>query len=147
MPTLGSNASLREAIRKNGWPVLRDLRGEFIFVLMGGDDSSEAYLRDQGRNGTCFAAPEEKILEKINVPADSPWQNSIFFNCHNLDGAAAPRAVFDNGFVSRIWRIDDQGEYDFAMSSLAHHLATDHVTQDLFRPLLTHSNSQPFSPF
>jgi len=140
--------SLREVVKHTGWPTLEDLRGKFMFVTMGNDPAGKTYLETVGWNGSCFVAPEEDVIEKLSPgPGNEVWLNSVFFNCHNNDGAEAPQMVWHHGLVSRIWRVDDQDEYDFALSSKAHHIATDHVTHDLFNPRLIDSEGNCFRPF
>jgi hypothetical protein len=141
-------SNLREVVNLKGWPTLESLESKFIFVLMGNDAAVEQYLTDMGNNGLCFAAPEDDLLEKLNPGiGGGRWLDSIFFNCHNNDGEATPREVHHCGFVSRIWRVDDQEEYAFAINSKAHHIATDHVTRDLFLPRLVDARGNPFRPF
>jgi hypothetical protein len=139
--------NLRDTIRLTGWPTLESLRGKFLFVMMGNDQANFQYLAMFGKNGCCFAAPEEDLEKKFDLNPGDPWSNSIFFNCHNIDGLQVPQRVYRSGLVSRIWRVDDQGEYDFALSSMAHHIATDHVTRDLFSPRLVDAAGNPFRPF
>jgi hypothetical protein len=138
--------NLREVVKTNGWPRLDALKNKFIFVIMGSDKTSAEYLAKTKMAGICFAASENRACEKLNPLPDSPWLNSIFFNCHNTDGISGPRAIYQAGYVSRIWRVDNQCEYNLALDSLAHHIATDHVTKNLFRPLLQNSNGKPFLP-
>jgi hypothetical protein len=114
---------------------------------MGNDTAGQQYLESRGLLGSCFVASEDDLTLKLNPGLGNIWLNSIFFNCHNSDGLEVPQAVYQGGLVSRIWRIDDQDEYDFALSSKAHHIATDHVTRDLFSPRLLDSGGNFFRPF
>jgi hypothetical protein len=95
-------------------------------------------------NHACFVAPEEELVGKLTVPGGDIWLNSIFFNVHNTDVTAPIVPIHELGFVCRIWRIDDQGEYDRALASKAQMIATDHVTQDLFHPRLVDAVGHPY---
>lgn len=137
--------SLREVVDQSGWPTVSQLKDKFIFVTMGNDDAGAAYIASRQVQAMCFVAPEDDLEEKLARPTRT-WAESVFFNCHNNDGAMVPREVYRRGYVSRIWRVDDQQEYDFAMGSLSHHIATDHVTEDLFIPRLV-EDGRPFATF
>ncbi len=153
-------SNLRDAIRRVGWPELDSLGGKFIFVMMGNDKANERYLYDvlgydggfrdghQGYvgNRNIFAAPEDNVLAKLNLKPGDNWLNAVFFNCHNNDGLNIPAAVYRAGFVSRVWRIDSQAEYNVALASKAQHIATDHVTRNLFLPHLVDGSGRPFRP-
>jgi hypothetical protein len=138
--------SLRGVIASRGWPLLESLKGRLLFVLMGDDEAAAEYSLSLRLNALCFAAPEHDIVGKVLRPGQE-WSNAVFFNCHNTDGSDSPLLVHQLGLVSRLWRVDSQREYAFALSCRAHHVATDHVTSDLFLPRLVDKNGRPFAPF
>jgi hypothetical protein len=160
------SASLQDAVRRCGWPTLATLRGKFIIVLMADEQRNLAdYLFDvnyyrggpsAGNNGyrgnkIAFVAPDIQTYEASEADQDG-WQNAVFFNIHNRmsdiaasadNGWVPAKAVFQKKLVSRAWRIDSPSEWARARENFAQHLATEHVSQDLFEPRAVDSCGKP----
>jgi len=140
-------------------PVLEELanelKGKFIFVLMGNNQHVDGYLwdvnyynpgghNDDGRYArgevrkNAFVA---KDVEDTNLIRYS--SHTIFFNLHTPYTFLAWFA-YGAKVVSRVWRIDDQGQWDWARGNYAHHLASDHVTQNAFHPSYADRGGDPF---
>jgi hypothetical protein len=141
--------TLQASVRRCGWPTLDSLKGKFIIVLHGDDEQAARYLTDVNQyqggpevgnneyrgNKVSFVAPDMTTREVIS---DAKWVNAVFFNVHNTDGLELSKLVYDKGMVSRIWRIDNTFEWLQARANKAHHIATDHVSQERFVPPATH---------
>ena len=62
----GSHSSLSKALRKEGWPMLKDLRGKVIFLLLNKKDTTHNFITafDQSLEGRLFFA---------SLKSDHPW--------------------------------------------------------------------------
>ena len=149
-----ANLTLQGVIRRGGWPTLGDLRGKFIIVLHGEDRHLNGYLHDVnnyrgGRRGNgsyrrgpkcCFVAPEIK-----NAAALRNKKNCVFFNLKMRDSRVAS-SVFRAGFVSRIYRIDNETQWKRAREHRVHHLGTDHISIRQFGPPAIDNEGTPLEP-
>ena len=113
-------ATLQESVTKPGcgWPMLKDLRGKFMFVISDG----KADLRKAGydpRNDLVFLVSNYTVPEKINALPDV-----VFFNMSGANPFA--KTARETGFVSRVYWLD-QPKYEKAMELGANLLATDYL--------------------
>lgn len=120
--------SLQSAILKNGWPTLKSLRGKFIFVCTGGsledpDSKLNVYVK-KGKDAAkrlCFVAPE--ISPEFEIE-DFPY--AVIFNLDYSNHEVAKK-VYNKGFVSRVYGLNTEKEWDDAWTNKANHLATNKV--------------------
>ncbi|MBI4404832.1 MAG: hypothetical protein HY537_11755 [Deltaproteobacteria bacterium] len=140
-----NSTSLRNALARCGWPKLERLRNKLIIAIMGDNEDNRGYLCDtnyysltlEGNNGyqgnkNCFTAFDVERPEHIDH-----HQHAIMFNI-NTDWVNTATEVNRRGYVSRLWRIDDENDgrqHRQAIDNFVHHFATDHVTMDLFQPV------------
>lgn len=70
----GKHASLKEAIRKDGWPTLGEVRGKAIFFLLAGGDRFKIYTNDRKhlRNRLMFATGPLDAPYTVITKVDDP---------------------------------------------------------------------------
>lgn len=73
---MGSQPTLADGARVNGWPTLNGLRGKFIVVISGDSDAKTAYADKNPRERLCFA---DKDRDQDEAPSSS---TRVFFNYH-----------------------------------------------------------------
>jgi hypothetical protein len=114
--------SLQDAVNARGWPTLEELRGKFLFVLTGGEDELATYASaGTARDRVCFLA------SSVSKAADVPGaQHIVFYNMSNNNLRFA-RDVYQAGFVSRAYYVDDSERWQSAVAHDCHHIATDKV--------------------
>ena len=112
-----------------GWPRLEDLRGKFIFVLTGGGVSSSTdKLNDYVSNGATANQRAAFIAPEISTTADITAKNYVvFFNLQMSQASSLGPQVFSQGFVSRVFSANSQGDWSTAVSGQVHLIATDKV--------------------
>ncbi len=122
----GGYGSLRESVVEEGWPLLQELRGKAIFLLLDSNEGRTEYL-----------GPDESLAGKtmfVRADAEDPLA-SVF----TLDGPTDPDipALAEQGFLIRT-RTDaggvpeggDTTRLDQALASGAHWLSTDFPAAD-----------------
>jgi hypothetical protein len=127
---LGSNSNLQQSAWE--WPLLKDLRGKFIFICTTGnlenEDEKIGQLNQYTDNGatansrTCFVAPE--ISEEDQIKAHN---YAVFFNMKTENSEKLGPAVKEEGFVSRGYGGDDEGNWNKAINGKNHLIGTDKV--------------------
>jgi hypothetical protein len=99
-----------------GWPMLKDLRGKFMFVISDG----KADFRKAGydpKSDLVFLVSDSVAPEKLNAQSDV-----VFFNMSGANPFA--KTAREAGFVSRVYWLD-QKKYQEAVALGANLLATD----------------------
>ena len=118
----GNARSLQEAV-SGGWPLLRELRGRFLFVLTGKGAHMDAYAADDAtaRSRVAF------VSRKVERPSQIPGPSHVLF--YNMDRGHVPLAadVQARGLVSRAYYIDSREAWRTARAARCHHIATDKV--------------------
>lgn len=113
----GGAATLRDAVKTNGWPTLGELRGQVMFTL--NDKASNRLLYT--RNLTSLAG---RILFAESAPTD-PFAAIAILNEPLSNGSAITEAVAANMLV-RSFVDGTQEERDAAMTNGVHFLTTDY---------------------
>src|SRR6185295_163020 len=133
--------TLQDSVRGNcAWPTLASLRGKVIFVLTGGDVSSNGtVLNNYVGNGAtyrdriAFVAPEisssSQLLERNYV---------VFFNLDAGHKSLAPNVRAQN-FESRIYGLNDAVEFFNGQWFGGNHLGTDMVNYHQSPTMVTHN--------
>src|SRR5690606_4033029 len=87
----GDHTSLNEAIRIDGWPTLREVRGRVLFALDNTDEHRETYLASLPEN-------DEQVLF-VSAPAGDP--HSAFLKLNEATGGneAEIRARVSEGYL------------------------------------------------
>ena len=121
----GKEATLREAVLKQGWPALDQLRGKFLFAL---DNTNEVRTRYLEKNPSL-----EGRLIFASVP-DEKHPAAAWFKCNDPIGEQDKiRALVKAGFLVRT-RSDtnkpDAKMKQKAFDSGAQWVSTDHFSQD-----------------
>lgn len=133
--------SLQQAVQAPcGWPTLYSLRGKFIFVLTGGDTSSNGtplntYVGDgaDALNRIGFVAPEISRFEQM-----SERSYVVFFNLEagNMSLASLIRPY---GFETRIYGLNSTTSFNNGRAWGGHHLGTDLVNYHADPGVTTHN--------
>ncbi len=113
----GSEATLRDAVKKNGWPTLGEMRGQVFFTLDDDGINRQFYTK----NLTSLAG---RILFPESSPTD-PWAAIAILNNPLGDAAAIADALAANMLV-RTFVDGTQEQHDAAMTNGAHFLTTDY---------------------
>ncbi|MCP4130967.1 MAG: hypothetical protein GY754_08300 [bacterium] len=138
LDTAPGTDTLQEAITTSGWPALNDLKGKFIFVLT--DQGLNEYATGDSEK-VAFVAP--KIDESTNLDTTPDYQ--IFFNMNASNGTSAAKEVYEKGFVSRAYNMNE-ARWEDAVNNYVHHLGTDMVNLHSDQYTITHNNNGwPFS--
>jgi len=121
---LGAHATLRESVLSDGWPLLGELRGKAIFVLLDSGDGREAYTAGQ------TTVADRPLFPLVDVDHDL----AAFFLMDDPEGSAESIGeAVDAGFLVRT-RADAGGapedgstaRLEAAVASGAHCLSTDY---------------------
>lgn len=113
----GSEATLRDAVKKNGWPTLGEMRGQVFFTLNDSATNRKFYTK----NLTSLAG---RILFAESLPND-PWAAIAILNDPLGDAAAIAEAIASNMLV-RTFVDGTQEQRDAAMTNGVHFLTTDY---------------------
>jgi hypothetical protein len=113
----------------HAWPLLKDLRGKFIFICTTGDlDDPGSHLRQYIAGGatqrTCFVAPQISDVAKLT---DSRYQNAVFFNMEVSVSRALGPAVLAAGYISRGFGGNSLEEFQNGVQGKNHLIGTDQV--------------------
>ena len=125
---MGSQASVPDGARVNGWPTLAALAGKFILVLSGLADAKAAYAADDPRARLCFA---DKSCGASEVPQSD---TRVFFNYHlyTIDTSrwsAVFRGQASNpASICRGWVLNGESLWNNALNAGCNVLATDKVS-------------------
>ncbi|MFI5391850.1 MAG: hypothetical protein ACHQYQ_10860, partial [Bacteriovoracales bacterium] len=144
--------NIQEAVKICGWPTLSELVGKFLVVLQGNNQAAQNYLhhvnsyygdRNLGNEGyqgnkVSFVAFDITSSDEIHQHPDA-----VFFNLEKTNVSDAKK-VFENKFVSRVWEIKNQSEWNDARKNYVHHLCTDNVSVDIFEPRAVNASGEPF---
>jgi hypothetical protein len=112
----GNEATLRDAVKKNGWPTLGELRGQVLFTLDDAGTNRQFYMK----NLTGLAG---RILFPNASPTD-PWAAIAILKDPLGDAAAIADAIAANMLV-RTFVDGTQEQRDAAMTNGVHFLTTD----------------------
>lgn len=129
---IASGYSLRSMVQVYGWPSHLGTRGRVLFVMTAdagctGNDRLEAYVDARGHAADVFIAPSGEQASYVTAqPAcfdaastswvaiyNFKWQSGAGDECDNATCYSIP-AAHDRRFLTRVWDIDDPGEYDAA---------------------------------
>jgi hypothetical protein len=112
----GSEPTLRDAVKKNGWPTLGELRGQLLFTLNDDGTNRQLYTR----NHTSLSG---RILFAQAAPAD-PYAAIAILNDPLGKAAEISEALAANMLV-RTFVDGTQEARDAAMTNGVHFLTTD----------------------
>lgn len=146
LDTLKKPTKLQDGSGK--WPLIKDLRGKFIFILTTGDLKAGSqlaqYIAGGAGNRTCFVAPEISSKDAITDPLN---KDVVFFNTTVDNAPVLGPAVFNAGFISRAYGANDQAKFDKAKAAKSHLIGTDNVNTDKDPWSRTHNtHGWPFQP-
>lgn len=122
----GTRPTLHEAIRADGWPLLRDVRGKVLFALDNTDDHRLHYLA---------GAPSlEGRVMFVSSPPGEPSSAFLKMNEANGEDGARIRQRVEEGYLVRTRadvptqeaRSGDTTRRDAAFGSGAHYVSTDY---------------------
>ncbi len=122
----GDAATLRDAVRTNGWPSLSELDGKFIFVLTSKGEIRDDYLRADWRAALGFGPEDQRVFLVADSPEDD---HAAFFSFRGPDGVAGARAMADAGFMVHGESVDPDTIQAYTAAG-AHVLTTVHM-QDI----------------
>lgn len=113
----GGEATLRDAVKKNGWPTLGELRGQVLFTLDDEGTNRQLYTRN-------LTGLSNRILFADASPSD-PWAAIAILNDPLGDAAEIAAALAANMLV-RSFVDGSQEKRDAAMTNGVHFLTTDY---------------------
>lgn len=113
-----------------GWPLLKDLRGKFIFVLNGYGRST--YCGQRGKfvkDRTCF------YMNDISEESQIGSSNYIVFYNTAFTNRELGKPIFDKKFIGRVypefgfagWNMDNRSDWVSVRNQNIHHLATNKI--------------------
>lgn len=106
-------ATLKGSIYSCGWPYLEELRGKFIFVPTVGSYAGEN--RENALTRLCF------------VTGGFDDENSVFFNMEYEKNDTDPSAVYNAGYVSRVYYADSAEKFADAKNQKANLIAINEI--------------------
>lgn len=113
--------SLSDAYNEGkGMPPLADLEGRVIIVLTGDKDKLEDYIA-QSNNPVAFISPNLEVKDGKFIP--NP--DAIFYNTDNIGNATV---AANEGYMTRVYDIDNEEEYVRARNAGITHIATDYIS-------------------
>ncbi len=124
----GTHDHLQDAAA-GGWPLLKDLRGKFVFICTTGDlDDPGSHLNQYIAGGakarTCFVAPQISDAGRL---VDSRYVDAVFFNMDiSVSPDIGPR-VLAAGYVSRGFGGNSQADFQKGIDGHNHLIGTDQV--------------------
>ena len=127
-----------------GWPLLRDLRGKFIFVLTGKSDYLNQYVSNNSVAllRTAFVAHKAEDLDDIDA-----HDYGVFFNMTTSNQSLAV-SINSRGFIGRSYYVNSSSTWSNAEFFGVHHLATDKINYHQDPWARTHNaNGWPFECF
>lgn len=125
---MGSQPTVPDGARANGWPTLSALGGKFIIVLSGLADAKASYAKDNPSQRLCFA---DKSCGPSEVPQSS---DRVFFNYHLYTADTSKWSAVFRGQASnpasicRGWVLNGGDLWNSALSAGCNILATDKVS-------------------
>lgn len=119
--------SLREVVRRVGWPTLRELRGRFVVALTGSEHQLSNYVGSR-EAPTDRAAFLTGYAESV---ADIGRRDDVVVYNMSRDHVGLAAEVGRQGFISRGYYIDDRIAWGEAVAARCHHIATDMVNARL----------------
>jgi hypothetical protein len=144
--------NIQEAVKICGWPTLSELAGKFLVVLQGNNQAAQNYLHhvnsyhgdpNVGKEGYQGNKVSFVAFDITNGQETNQHPDAVFFNLEKTNVSEAKK-IYENKFVSRVWEIKNQSEWNNARKNYVHHLCTDHVSVDLFVPRAVDANGEPF---
>lgn len=107
--------NLKQTVTGNcKWPTLNSLKGKWMFIV------TNSTYGDSGANRLGFSA------EAVDSKNDIDNSDRIFFNTGDNDQNIT-RHAYDKGFVSRRYVLNNQNDFNSAITGKAHHIATDKI--------------------
>jgi len=120
----GTEATLRDAVKKNGWPAVDSLRGKFIFALDNTDSIRDRYLEGN-------PALEGRLIFASAPDADHPA--AAWFKCNDpVRQQDEIRGLVKAGFLVRTRA--DTSNSDAVMRKKAFESGAQWVSTDHFSP-------------
>jgi hypothetical protein len=125
---IGSDSSLQQSIKNNGWPTLDALVGKFIFACTTGDLSSpDSHLNQYIDNGATANQRLAFVAPDLNHSSDIYNYNYVvLFNLSSSE-IGLGQEVQNAGFVSRAYGLDSKSNWCKAWNHSVHHLTTNKV--------------------
>lgn len=107
-------SNIRSAVTGTcGWPTLNAMKGKWLFVVTEGSYGNRA-------NALGYSSAT------ANNNADVDNSSRIFFNQGDSNNGLATY-IFNQGFVSRRYVVDDQNSFNAAIAGRVHHIATNKI--------------------
>jgi hypothetical protein len=140
------NETLVEAAVNEKWMTLDGLKGRFIFVLTGAfiteDDSVlESYVDNgtKAKSRMGFIAPDINDISHIGSR-----DHVVFYNMEWKDSGLGIH-VANNNLISRVFEVNNRGQWEKALDNKVHHVAVDFVDNEKNPQfILEDSNGRPF---
>ncbi|MBM7114817.1 Ca2+-dependent phosphoinositide-specific phospholipase C [Archangium primigenium] len=110
------------------WPSTQALQGRFLIALTGGDvSSSTTKLNTYVANGATATSRVAFIAPDLTQASAVGAKNyGVVFNLKNEDATLAS-TVYQAGFISRVWGVNDATSFSRAVTAKANHIGTDKV--------------------
>lgn len=123
----GSSASLKEAVRKEGWPAIDDVRGKIMFVLDAPENNTLQYLASNNYDRPMF----------VNVPSDHDHSAFLIKNDPKKQEEEIKELVLQ-GYMVRTRadantseaRLGDLSRFEAAQRSGAQVISTDYYLKE-----------------
>lgn len=129
---ISAGYALRSIVQLDGWPTHLGTRGRVMFVMTSdagctGNNRLEAYVDARGHAANVFIAPSGEQASYVTTQPNCfdaastnwvaiynfEWQSGAGDECNAGTCYQLP-AAHDRRFLTRVWDIDDPGEYDSA---------------------------------
>lgn len=149
-------SNLLEGVKKYGWPSLEDLRGNFIVVLSG-DDSKRlvsrrrmvyTYMEPYKRLAFVDVDQEvaERYIKEYKGIKNFYYQEGarVFLNIkYGLsDWEKFSKQASQEGFITRVWKVDSQREWNLVKEAGVNLIATNKVYKSRWASLFTPSTEE-----
>lgn len=127
----GSENTLNDGAKNNGWPTTENLKGKFIICLTGNSGKKELYAKTSPKERLCFA---DKDKGKNETPNKDDF-NHLFFNYHiyNIDRSTW-MATFKKisaeqpHVIIRTYISNSESNWNSSLNSGVNLIATDEIT-------------------
>jgi len=124
-----SHITLEQAVLTKGWPILKEVRGKFLWAMDAGGDKRQAYLRNH-------PSLRERVM--FTTPPPGSDDAAVLIMNDPLRDEARIRQMVDRGYLvrtradaeTREARTGDYRRFEAAKRSGAHVISTDYYQAD-----------------
>ena len=142
----GASGDLVAKIQENGWPLLADLKGQFLFCLSGNEEWKSLYADCNTDERLCFADFDVPVIPFMPVVPEVSGNRAIatlhLYSDQYSWWAPIVAGLRAQRVIVRGWVINSEGLWDKAQGAGVNALATDKISNHEW----AHVGSEPFAP-